>query len=98
MLGGRSEVVGTPAVELFKYMEMTIEEVENKKKEKQAEMYISYLSNIFSQQPQEKPSNEYLRAKKEFESLLAPDNGEVKSSSKSYEWDSDVQDLIEASR
>lgn len=59
MLGGRSEVVNAPAIELMKYMEMTMDKDINKKKEKQAEMYISYLSNIFSQQLQEKPSAGY---------------------------------------
>jgi len=76
-------------------MDMSIEKERQKVKEKQAEMYINYLSNIFSQQPQEKPSPEYLRAKKEFESLLIPESSQGKQVSKSYEWDFNPDEYIE---
>src|SRR5699024_1314733 len=71
-LGGRNEVINTPAVELFKYMEMEIEEIKMEQENKQVEMYINYLSHVFSQQPQGKPSREFIRAKEEFERLLMP--------------------------
>lgn len=97
LLGGRSEVVDAPAVELMKYMEMAIEEAENKHKAKQAEMYINYLSNVFSQQLEEKPTTEYKRAKEEFIQLITPEEPgkEKKKLPKTYEWDFEPEDLIE---
>jgi hypothetical protein len=91
-LGGRKEVISSPAVELLKYMDMTLEKERNKTEQEKARMYIQYLSNIFSQTLQEKPSQEFLRAKKEFESLLMPDSKQ--DTKKKYEWDFDPK-LIE---
>lgn len=54
-------------------MDMQLEKEREELEQEKAKMYIQYLSNIFSHPPQEKPSAKYLRAKKEFESLLMPD-------------------------
>ncbi len=94
MLGGRTEVVDAPALELMKYMSMAIEDSEDKHKEKQAELYINYLSQIFSQPLQEKPSAEYTKAKKEFEELINPTpkkQGAIKSP-QAMGWDFDVDE------
>ncbi len=100
MLGGRGEVISAPAVELLKYMDMKIEEAENERMAKQAEMYIGYLSQIFSQQLQEKPSAEYARAKKDFEALITPDKkgDQKKQAPKQLEWDDEVIKQIEKER
>lgn len=74
-------------------MDMTLEKERNQSEQEKARMYIQYLSNIFSQPLQEKPNQEYLRAKKEFESLLKPDTKD--GSGKTYEWDFDPQELTE---
>lgn len=76
-------------------MDMALEKERNKAEQEKARMYIQYLSNIFSQPPQEKPSQEYLRAKKEFESLIKPDTNDGSSNSKEYEWDFDPTAYIE---
>ncbi len=74
-------------------MDMELEKDRNKADQERARMYIEYLSRIFSQPLQEKPSQEFLRAKKEFESLIKPDNDSGKS--KEYEWDFDPTEYIE---
>lgn len=74
-------------------MDMQLEKERNQAEQEKARMYIQYLSNVFSQPLQEKPKQEYLRAKKEFESLLKPDVGG--DNGKQYEWDFDPQELIE---
>lgn len=76
-------------------MDMELEKERNKAEQEKAKMYIQYLSNVFSQPLQEKPSEEYLRAKKEFESLITPNVDADKDISKQYEWDFDPQKYIE---
>lgn len=76
-------------------MDMELEKERNKAEQEKAKMYIQYLSNVFSQPLQEKPSEEYLRAKKEFESLIIPNVDADKEISKQYEWDFDPQKYIE---
>lgn len=96
-LGGRREVIETPAVELFKYMEMEIEKDNARHRERQAEMYLNYLSRIFSQELQHKPTPEYLRAKSEFEKLINPMSDDKKKDNKlpkKLEWDFDVDEYI----
>jgi len=88
--------VTSPAVELFKYMDMELEEERNQAEQEKAKMYIQYLSNIFSQPQEGKPDPKFARAKKEFESLLMPKtNQKEKESTKDYEWDFDPNELLE---
>lgn len=76
-------------------MDMQLEKEREELEQEKAKMYIQYLSNIFSHPPQEKPSAKYLRAKKEFESLLTPDGKKEKARPKQYEWDFDPETLLE---
>jgi len=90
--------VASPAVELFKYMDMELEQEREKAEQEKAKMYIQYLSNIFSQPQEGKPDPKFARAKKEFESLLMPKtNQKEKESAKTYEWDFDPNELLENS-
>lgn len=75
---------------------MAMEKERNKADQEKARMYIQYLSNVFSQPLQEKPKPEFLRAKKEFEEMLmpTPQKGEVQG--KTYEWDFDPSEFVEA--
>lgn len=75
-------------------MEMEIEEIKMEQENKQVEMYINYLSHVFSQQPQGKPSREFIRAKEEFERLLMP-NTEPEKDRRKYEWDFDYDEIME---
>lgn len=84
----------SPAVELMKYMEMEIEADIQEAEQKKAEMYIQYLSNIFSQPQEGKPSHKFLKAKREFESMLMPDTKPEKDAKK-YEWDFDPNEVLE---
>ena len=90
-------MVNSPAVEMLKYMDMELEKERAKAEQEKAKMYIQYLSNIFSQPLQEKPSQDYLRAKKEFENLLMPEVVGGNKSAKKYEWDFDPEQYIEMS-
>lgn len=94
-MGGRKEVVTSPAVELFKYMDMELDEERNLAEQEKARMYIQYLSNIFSQPQMGKPDHKFQKAKKEFESLLMPRSNKEKEKKKLYEWDFDPNELIE---
>lgn len=86
----------SPAVELFKYMEMEIEQDLALAEQRKAEMHIQYLSNIFSRPLEGKPDPKYLKAKEEFESLLMPrEDKKVTKTKKSYEWDFDPETLLE---
>lgn len=76
-------------------MDMTLEKERSKAEQEKARMYIQYLSNIFSQPLQEKPSQDFLRAKEEFERLIKPDTNKGKGAEKQYEWDFDPQKYIE---
>lgn len=76
-------------------MDMTLEKERRDLEQERAKMYINYLSNIFSQPLKEKPSQEFLRAKKEFESLIMPESDGKSVKSKKLEWDFDPQDYIE---
>ncbi len=86
----------SPAVELFKYLDMELEEERNLAEQEKAKMYIQYLSNIFSQQQMEKTDPKFKRAKEEFERLIMPNNDKKDvSPKKTYEWDFDPGELIE---
>jgi len=87
--------VTSPAVELFKYMDMELEQEREKAEREKARMYIQYLSNIFSQPQEGKPDPKFARAKKEFESLLMPKGNQKEKDAKTYEWDFDPNELIE---
>ncbi len=77
-------------------MDMELEKERTNMEQEKAKMYIQYLSNIFSQPLQEKPSQEYLRAKKEFENMITPQIvGEKEKEINRYEWDFDPQKYIE---
>lgn len=98
-LGGRSEVVDTPAVELFKYMDMFIEKEKDAYNEKKADMYIRYLTNVFSQPTDENTPKDFLDAKKEFLNFLTPEveeNEVIESANKGWDFDpADYPDYIE---
>ncbi|WP_156520676.1 hypothetical protein [Oceanobacillus sp. Castelsardo] len=77
-------------------MDMALEEERNQAEQEKAKMYIQYLSNIFSQPQMDKPDPKYLKAKKEFESLLMPNSkGKQKEPKQAYEWDFDPTKFIE---
>lgn len=77
-------------------MDMELEQERAKAEQEKAKMYIQYLSNIFSQPLMDKPDPKYLKAKKEFESLLMPNTTDkYKESKKAYEWDFDPNEYIE---
>lgn len=98
-LGGRREVVEAPAVELFKFMEMALEERQQEAEQERARMFIQYLSNIFSQPMQEKPSPKFLRAKREFEQLLSGEaEQQPKKPAKVYEWDFEREKRLAAAK
>lgn len=92
MLGGRKEVVSAPAVELFKYMDMTLEKEKRQEEQERVKLYIQYLSNVFSQQIDDP---KFQHAKKEFEQLIKPEKQADKGLAQTYEWDFDPKDVLE---
>lgn len=94
LLGGRKEVIDAPAIELFQYMITLNKREEDELMEKQAEFYINYLTQIFTQPLYEKPSQEFINAKKEFEEMLQPDSMK-KQNRKVYEWDFERKERLE---
>lgn len=77
-------------------MEMELEQDLALAERRKAELYIQYLSNIFSRPQEGKPNPKFLRAKEEFENLLMPSSNEKSENpKKSYEWDFDPETLLE---
>ncbi|WP_029265682.1 hypothetical protein [Virgibacillus alimentarius] len=79
--------MNSPAVELLKYMDMTLEKEKQEDEKKQIEMWINYLSNVFSQPAYGKPDKKFLKAKKEFEDMLMPKQPKKPKLKKVYKWD-----------
>lgn len=48
LLGGRSEVLSTPMVELFEYLELEIEKEKTSAHEREYERYLSFLSACYA--------------------------------------------------
>ncbi len=74
---------------------MELEKERAKTEQEKARLYIQYLTNIFSQPLQEKPSQEYLRAKKEFERLITPEIENEGKEDLKYEWDFDYSEYVD---
>lgn len=80
-LGGRREILDAPAVEIFKFMDMAMDEDEREADRKKAEMYLQFLITHFAQIPHGEESAERRMEREKFLGNLQP-----QSAKKEFKW------------
>lgn len=84
-MGGRREVIYAPVTEVLQYMDMELTHDEQQANQKQAEMWINYISMVLSQPEEGQPDPERRKAREELQRILMPKNEEAPS--KKLLWD-----------
>lgn len=100
-LGGREEVLNTPAIEAFKYMQMAIEEDEAKAKREAEKFFMDFISNMYAQSPTEGEKPEFTQGRRQFIETIKPQKqiGQAKKQGKDeparFAWPEHIQKALE---
>lgn len=94
VLGGRSEVVKTPALELFGYMDSEMKRVEAEAEKERVRIFLNFLSNVYSQPSQGKDDAKFNRDRSKYIESITPDKQTSKAAPQSFDWDPDLMERI----
>ena len=96
-LGGRSEVVSAPFVELLSYLITSIEEDKAKVEEKQVEYYLNFIAMLNSNPQNEKQAKETDKFMKSIKPKLNKNKSkdQIETSQKNYQWPERVRKKME---
>lgn len=94
VLGGRSEVVGTPALELFGYMENEFKRQEAEAEKERVRIFLNFLSNVYSQPSQGKDDAKFNRDRSKFIESITPEQKAQQATPQSFDWDPDLMERI----
>lgn len=97
VLGGRKEVIQTPARELLKFMSLTLEQQEMEAEREKARVYLNYLANVYAQPSMGKEDAQIKQGRKEFLDSITPKlPGSAKGQAQVFDWDENLMKKIAA--
>lgn len=92
-MGGRSNVLETPFVELLGHLITNLTEAENEAKREQMQYYLDFIAMLNSNTPQ---SKEEARRLNKFINAIKPQEERKAKLNKKPKWNKRVQEKIEA--
>lgn len=95
-LGGRSEVLDTPFLEVLGHLDTKLEEDEKAVEKEQMEYYLNFVAMLNSNPQNDKQSKQTEKFMKEIKPDLKQDKGDPEVNKEKYQWPERVRKKMEA--